>query len=134
MVTCHKIENGPLENYEHLASLIHKVNVLLLEYESYQDLNEISKLIFTDRFLYILMNFCTNSDTLVHFALRLIEIMCLQNPIQVSNSGALDLVQGLLRSTNFDIIHQCLSLLSVLSKKLQTLCQIKPTTTKYESK
>lgn len=34
ILTCRKLETGPLENYTHMATLIHKVNLLLLEYDS----------------------------------------------------------------------------------------------------
>ena len=42
ILTCRKLETGPLENYTHMATLIHKINLLLLEYDSVNDLKNIS--------------------------------------------------------------------------------------------
>ena len=41
ILTCRKLETGPLENYTHMATLIHKVNLLLLEYDSVNQLKNI---------------------------------------------------------------------------------------------
>ena len=31
ILACRRLEEGPLENYTHMATLIHKLNLLLLE-------------------------------------------------------------------------------------------------------
>ena len=34
ILTARKLETGPLENYTHMATLVHKMNLLLLEFDS----------------------------------------------------------------------------------------------------
>ena len=47
ILTTRRLETGPLENYTHMATLIHKVNLLLLEYDSVKQLRNILRIIFS---------------------------------------------------------------------------------------
>jgi hypothetical protein len=76
-MTCRKLENGPLENYTHMATLIHKVNLLLLEFDKVSMLRNSLQLIYSDKLLNIIIDFCTNTDNFANFGLRLLEIMSL---------------------------------------------------------
>ena len=61
-----------------MATLIHKVNLLLLQYDSINDLKNISNLIFTDKLLNTLIDFCMNTENFANFGIRLIEILSLE--------------------------------------------------------
>ena len=78
ILTCRKLETGPLENYTHMATLIHKANLLLLEYDSVIDLRNILQLIFTDKLLNTILDFCMNTENFAHFGIRLLEIMSIE--------------------------------------------------------
>ena len=47
ILTSRKLETGPLENYIHMATLIHKMNLLLLEFDNLKDLKNILKIIYS---------------------------------------------------------------------------------------
>ena len=85
-MTCRKLETGPLENYTHMATLIHKVNLLLLEYDSVADLKNISGIIYTDRLLNTLIDFCMNTENFANFGIRLIEILSLEFTQKIAKS------------------------------------------------
>ena len=86
ILTCRKLETGPLENYTHMATLIHKINLLLLEYDSVLDLRNILQLIFTDKLLSTLIDFCMNTENFNHFGIRMVEILSLEFCDKVANS------------------------------------------------
>ena len=77
ILTCRKLEQGPLENYTHMATLIHKVNLLLLEFDKVSQLKNAMQLVFTPKLLDIVIDFCTNTDNFANFGLRLLEILSL---------------------------------------------------------
>lgn len=78
ILTCRKLETGPLENYTHMATLIHKVNMLLLEYDSLNDLKNIMQLVFNDKLLFTIIDFCMNTECFAGFGIRLIELFSLE--------------------------------------------------------
>jgi len=77
ILTARKLETGPLENYTHMATLIHKMNLLLLEYDSMAQLKTVLDIIFTDKLLNIIIDFSMNTDNFANFGIRLLEIMSL---------------------------------------------------------
>ena len=79
-MTCRKLETGPLENYTHMATLIHKVNLLLLEYDSVTHLKNIQGIIFSDKLLNTIIDFCMNTESFANFGIRLLEILSLEFP------------------------------------------------------
>ena len=85
-MTCRKLETGPMENYTHMATLIHKVNLLLLEYDSVADLKNISGIIYTDKLLNTLIDFCMNTENFANFGIRLIEILSLEFTQKIAKS------------------------------------------------
>ena len=62
ILTCRRLETGPLENYVHMATLIHKINLLLLEYDSVKQLRNIIRIVFNKNLLNALIDFCMNAD------------------------------------------------------------------------
>lgn len=62
ILTARKLETGPLENYVHMATLIHKLNLLLLEFDSVKQLRTILRIIFSRALLNSLVDFCMNAD------------------------------------------------------------------------
>ena len=79
-MTCRKLETGPLENYTHMATLIHKINLLLLEYDSVTHLKNIQGIIFSDKLLNTIIDFCMNTESFANFGIRLLEIFSLEYP------------------------------------------------------
>lgn len=80
ILTCRKLETGPLENYTHMATLIHKVNLLLLEYDSITQMKNVVNIIFSDKLLNTLIDFCMNTESFANFGIRLVEILSLEFP------------------------------------------------------
>ena len=79
-MTCRKLETGPLENYTHMATLIHKINLLLLEYDSVTHLKNIQGIIFSEKLLNTIIDFCMNTESFANFGIRLLEIFSLEYP------------------------------------------------------
>lgn len=92
ILTCRKLEQGPLENYTHMATLIHKVNLLLLEFDKVSQLKNAMQLVFTPKLLDTVIDFCTNTDNFANFGLRLLEIWSLCYAKEIIASGVLDVV------------------------------------------
>ena len=115
VLTVRKLEDGPLENYTHMATLIHKVNLLLLEFDKVSQLKNTLQLVFSKKLLDVLIDFCTNTDNFANFGLRLLEILSLHYCAEVIESGIISVCTGLLRTNDYETVAQCLSLISVLA-------------------
>lgn len=61
-----------------MATLIHKVNLLLLEFDKVSLLKNSLQLIYSKKLLDTIIDFCTNTDNFANFGLRLLEILSLQ--------------------------------------------------------
>jgi hypothetical protein len=70
-----------------MATLIHKVNLLLLEFDKVAMLKNSLKLIFSKALLDVVVDFCTNTDNFANFGLRLLEIFSLQYAQEVIQCG-----------------------------------------------
>ena len=115
ILTARKLEQGGLENYTHMATLIHKLNLLLLEQDKVFQLRTSLQLVFSKSLLNAVVDFCTNTDNFANFGLRLLEILSLSYSAEIIASGVLPIVSGLLRTNDYETVAQCLSFLSVLS-------------------
>jgi hypothetical protein len=104
ILTARKLETGPLENYVHMATLIHKLNLLLLEFDSVKQLRTILRIIFTRALLNSLVDFCMNADQFAHFGVRLIEIMAVEYHKEIARSEAVAVVFGLLRTQDYETV------------------------------
>jgi hypothetical protein len=62
ILTARRLETGPLENYTHMATLIHKANLLLLEYDSVKQLRNVLRIIFSKPLMNSIIDFCMNAD------------------------------------------------------------------------
>ena len=98
-----------------MATLIHKINLLLLEYDSVNDLKNICTLIYTDKLLNTLIDFCMNTENFANFGIRLIEILSLEFTMKIAKSEIFDVMQGLLRTNDYETVAQCLSFISVMA-------------------
>ena len=123
ILTCRKLETGPLENYTHMATLIHKVNLLLLEYESITQMKNVVNIIFTDKLLNTLIDFCMNTESFANFGIRLVEILSLEFPHKIARSEVFAVVQGLLRTNDYETVAQCLSFVSVMAQQITVVKQ-----------
>jgi hypothetical protein len=104
ILTCRKLETGPLENYTHMATLIHKVNLLLLEYDSVTHLKNIQGIIFSDKLLNTIIDFCMNTESFANFGIRLLEIFSLEFPQKICRSEIFQVIQGLLRTNDYETV------------------------------
>lgn len=104
ILACRKLETGPLENYIHMATLIHKLNLLLLEYENIKQLRQILRIVFSKQLLNSVIDFSMNTDHFAQFGIRLLEIFCLEFSKEVSESDAISVVFGLLRTNDYETV------------------------------
>lgn len=92
ILTCRKLETGPLENYTHMATLIHKANMLLLEYDSINDLKNIIQLVFNEKLLLTIIDFCMNTENFSGFGIRLIELFSLEYSERIAKSEIMQVI------------------------------------------
>lgn len=102
-----------------MATLIHKINLLLLEYDSVADLRNILALIYSDKLLNTLIDFCMNTENFSNFGLRTIEIFCLEFLDQILKSDIFQVIMGLLRTNDYETVAQCLSFVNVVVQTLR---------------
>ncbi|TNV81434.1 hypothetical protein FGO68_gene10433 [Halteria grandinella] len=114
ILTARKLETGPLENYVHMATLIHKLNLLLLEFDSIKQLRNILRIIYSKPLLNSLLDFSMNADQFAHFGIRLLELLTLEFHKEIAKSEVLQIIFGLLRTNDYETIVQCLSFVKVL--------------------
>ena len=116
ILTSRKLQTGPLDNYMHAATLIHKLNMLLFECETLKDVQHVLRLIFSDQLLTCVIDFITNTDQFANFGIRLLELLAMEYSPQVIKSGTLPVLLGLLRTNDYETIVQSLSFVSTLIK------------------
>ena len=104
ILTARKLETGPLENYVHMATLIHKINLLLLEYDNIHQLRNILRIVFTRQFLNSVIDFCMNTDNFANFGIRLLELLSLEFAKDILKSDILAVIFGLLRTNDYETI------------------------------
>lgn len=115
-MTARKLEEGPLENYTHMATLIHKMNLLLLEFDNIPQLRNILRIVYSKKLLNTIVDFVMNTDNFANFGVRFLEILSLEFCKEVVNSEILGVLQGLLRTNDYETVVQSLSFLSVLTE------------------
>ena len=120
ILTCRKLETGPLENYTHMATLIHKANLLMLEYDSLYDLRNIIQLVFNDKLLVTILDFCMNTECFCGFGIRMIELFSLEFSERIAKTEIFEVIQGLLRTNDYETIAQCLSFVNVIAQQIHT--------------
>ena len=98
-----------------MATLIHKLNLLLLEIDKVSQLKNTLQLIFSKKLLTVIVDFCTNTDNFANFGIRFLEILSLQYIDEILATEILGVISGLLRTNDYETVAQCLSFLSVLS-------------------
>lgn len=81
-----------------MATLIHKLNLLLLEFDSVKQLRNVLRIIYSKALLNSLIDYCMNADQFAHFGVRLLELMTLEYHREIARSEALMIVFGLLRT------------------------------------
>ena len=97
-----------------MATLIHKANLLLLEFESVHQLKNIIEIIYSDKLLNIIIDFCMNTESFAGFGLRFLEIIALQYPHKIVKSEIFSVILGLLRTNDYETVAQSLSFISVI--------------------
>ena len=97
-----------------MATLIHKMNLLLLEFETIPQLKNSLKLIFSKKLLNTVVDFVMNTDNFANFGIRFLEILALEYAEKVIKSEIIGVVGGLLRTNDYETVAQSLSFISVL--------------------
>ena len=98
-----------------MATLIHKLNLLLLEFEQVFQLKTSLQLIFSNKLLSIIVDFCMNTDNFANFGIRFLEILSLQFCDEILNTQIMQVVAGLLRTNDYETCAQCLSFIAVVA-------------------
>jgi len=102
-----------------MATLIHKINLLLLELDSVADLRNILSLVYSEKLLNILIDFCMNTENFSNFGLRTIEIFCFQYLDEILKTEIFQVIMGLLRTNDYETVAQCLSFVNVVVQSLR---------------
>ena len=97
-----------------MATLVHKMNLLLLEFETIPQLKNSLKLIYSKKLLNTVVDFVMNTDNFANFGIRFLEILALEYPEKVIKSDILGVVGGLLRTNDYETVAQSMSFISVL--------------------
>lgn len=97
-----------------MATLIHKMNLLLLEFDTIPQLKNALSLIYTKKLLNTMVDFITNTDNFANFGVRFLEILALEYPEKILKSDVLGVISGLLRTNDYETVAQSLSFISVL--------------------
>ena len=87
-----------------MATLIHKINLLLLEYDNIYQLKNILKLVFTKQLMNSIIDFSMNTDNFANFGIRLLEIFSLEYAKEIVKSDIIAVVFGLLRTNDYETI------------------------------
>ena len=99
-----------------MATLIHKVNLLMLEYDSVMQLRNIQKIIYSDKLLDTVIDFCMNTESFANFGVRFCEIFAIQYPTKIARSEIFPVIHGLMRTNDYETVAQCLSFLTVMAQ------------------
>lgn len=97
-----------------MATLIHKINLLLLEYENIKQLRSVLRIVFSKQLLNSIIDFSMNTDHFAQFGIRLLEIFSLEYSNEIAKSDAVAVVFGLLRTNDYETVVQCMSFIRVL--------------------
>ena len=72
------------------------------------------RLIFSQKLLNTVVDFCMNTDNFANFGLRFLEILSLEYAEAILKSEILAILSGLLRTNDYETVTQALSFISVL--------------------
>jgi len=100
ILAARKLETGPFENYMHVATQLHRLNLLLFEFNSAKQLKNVLSIINTEKLRDAVLDYTMNTDAFSHFGLRFFELLAVHYPEQVIQSDLLAVVQGLLRTND----------------------------------
>ena len=87
-----------------MATLIHKLNLLLLEIDKVSQLKNTLQLIFSKKLLAVIVDFCTNTDNFANFGIRFLEILSLQYIDEIIATEILGVISGLLRTNDYETV------------------------------
>ncbi len=111
----------------HMATLIHKMNLLLLEFDNIKQLKTVLGLIFSKQLLEAIIEFVMSTDNFANFGIRFLEILSIEYSRQiVEQSDVLPVMLGLLRTNDYETIVQCMSFVATLlcSGELEAVCVV----------
>ncbi|CAI2360129.1 unnamed protein product [Moneuplotes crassus] len=124
ILTCRKIYDNSaeeeklmnIENYMHFATLIHKINLFLLEYKNISAVKNILDIVYSEELLTRIVDFVTNTEYFCNFGLRLLEHFCILPKAReyLENSEVIYVIFGLLRTNDNETIVSAISFLSIL--------------------
>lgn len=81
-------------------------------------MRNIVNIVFTDKLLNTIIDFCMNTESFSNFGIRLIEILSLEYPHKIARSEVFAVVQGLMRTNDYEVVAQCLSFVSVMAQQI----------------
>ena len=86
-------------------------------------MKNVVNIIFTDKLLNTIIDFCMNTESFANFGIRLVEILSLEFPHKIARSEIFSVVQGLLRTNDYETVAQCFSFVSVMSQQITVVRQ-----------
>ena len=84
-------------------------------------MRNIVNIVFTDKLLNTIIDFCMNTESFSNFGIRLIEILSLEFPHKIARSEVFAVVQGLMRTNDYEVVAQCLSFVSVMAQQISVV-------------
>ena len=117
ILTTRKIEDcSRVENYMHFATLVHKINLYLLEYKNLSEVETILDIVYSEKLVNNIIDFVTNTDYFCNFGLRLLEHFCILDKARkfIEEGDIFYIMLGLLRTNDNETTVSALSFLSLL--------------------
>ena len=114
---CRRLESDDsIENYIHFATLVHKVNLFLLEYSSIKAVENIVDIVFSEKLVGRIIDFITNTDYFCNFGIRLLEHFWIVDRVRkhLESSEIFYVMVGLLRTNDNETLVSALSFLSLI--------------------
>ena len=109
-------DDDQIENYIHFATLVHKVNLYLLEYRSIKSVENIVDIVYSEKLIGRIIDFITNTDYFCNFGIRLLEHFCIVDKVRkhLETSEIFYVMVGLLRTNDNETLVSALSFLSLI--------------------
>lgn len=79
-------------------------------------MKNIVNIIYTDKLLNTIIDFCMNTESFANFGIRFIELLSLERPYKIARSEVFSVMQGLLRTNDYETVAQCFSFTSVMAQ------------------
>lgn len=100
----------------HFATLVHKINLYMLEYTNIKHVHTIVEIIYSEKLMSQIIDFISNTDYFWNFGIRLLEHLWVHKKVRryIEKSELFYVYLGLLRTNDNETLVSALSFMSVL--------------------